>query len=298
MTDHPAVAVVVPSLDGRVALVLASIARQTLRPAEVEVVVGVGPNGRARNLGVARTTAPLIVFVDDDAVLGGDDTLANLVAPLHDDPTIGVAGAAKLLPPGAARFQQAVARQVPRVEHPVVDRLVDSNPPIDRLGYSEVTTTCCAIPRRVLEGCGGFDEGLVRGVDSELFVRLRRAGYRLVLVPRTWAYHPAPANLRALLAKHFWYGVGFAQHVRRDPSQARGLRRLRTPAHAAAYLLARTAWVLPHAVVGWSGSDPRVRPGFRPFRALSSYAAAVGYVYGWYRTTAFPPRRPVTPLRD
>ncbi len=290
MSGDPVVAVVVPSLHGRVEDVLASIARQTLRPAEVEVVVGVSPNGRARNVGFARTTAPLIAFVDDDAVLGGDDTLANLVAPLLEDPSIGVAGAAKLLPPGAPRFQRAVARQVPRIEHPVVDRLVDSNPPTDRLGYSEVTTTCCAIPRRVLAECGGFDESLVRGVDTELFVRLRRAGYRIVLVPQTWAYHPAPATIGALVAKHFWYGVGFAQHVRRDPTQARGLRRLRTPVHAATYLLARTAWVLPHAVVSWSGSDPRVRPGFRPLRALSSYAAAVGYVYGWYRRELKPPR--------
>jgi hypothetical protein len=30
-------------------------------------------------------------------------------------------------------------------------------------------------------------------------------------------------------------------------------------------------------------SDRSWRPGFKPLRALSSYAAALGYVYGWYR---------------
>ena len=37
---------------------------------------------KARNVGVARTSAEVLVFVDDDAVLGGDSTLANLVEPL------------------------------------------------------------------------------------------------------------------------------------------------------------------------------------------------------------------------
>src|SRR5439155_23363410 len=73
-----AVSVVVPSLTGDVSPVLASIRRQTLAPAEVEVVVGVRPNGRARNVGVARTTAPVLVFIDDDAVLGNNDALARL----------------------------------------------------------------------------------------------------------------------------------------------------------------------------------------------------------------------------
>ena len=41
-----------------------------------------------------------------------------------------------------AAFQRRVARQVPRIEHPVVERLTESNPPRDRHGYTDVTTTC------------------------------------------------------------------------------------------------------------------------------------------------------------
>src|SRR4051812_32205303 len=114
----PRVAVVIPALNGHVDALRASIARQTLQPEQVEVAVGVRPNGRARNVGVARTTADILVFVDDDAVLGGDNTLANLVAPLLADPSIGVTGTAKLLPPDADGFQHWVAREVPRIEHP------------------------------------------------------------------------------------------------------------------------------------------------------------------------------------
>ena len=278
---QPAVSLVIPSLGGDVDALLASVARQTLVPAEVEVVRGVEPSGLARNLGVAWTTAPIIVFADDDAVLGGDDTLANLVAPLADA-EVGAVGTAKLVPPGSSWFQRQVARQVPRIEHPVVPVLTESNVPLDRFGYTDVTTTCCAMRRDVFEACGRFDEGLVRGVDSEFLFRVCRAGYRLVIAPGTWVHHPAPATLRHLLVKHFHYGTGYAQDVRRHPSRAAG-RYLATPVHAAGYLLVRTALLAPHALVPYSHDDRTLRPGFKPLRAVSSYAAALGYVYGWYR---------------
>ncbi|NJN66629.1 MAG: glycosyltransferase family 2 protein [Chloroflexaceae bacterium] len=39
-------------------------------PDEVEVVVNVRPNGLARNQGVARSAGDILVFFDDDALLG------------------------------------------------------------------------------------------------------------------------------------------------------------------------------------------------------------------------------------
>lgn len=275
----PAVAVIIPSLDGVADALLASLARQTLPPAEIEVVRGVRPNGRARNHGVARTSAPLLVFIDDDATAGADDLLERLVAPLADT-SVGVSGAAKLLPPGAPWFQRWAAREVPRVVHPVVETPLETNPDPPSF-YCEITTTCCAMRRSVFEQAGGFDETLLRGVDTEFFVRVRRLGYRFIQAPRTWAYHPAPATLRALLRKQFLYGFGHAQEVRRDPARARG-RALRTPLHAAAFLLFRTAALLPNIFLPYSYAAPSWRPGFRPLKALASYVSALGYVWGWY----------------
>lgn len=282
VVENTRVAVVIPSLTGAVTDVLESVDRQSPPPAEVEVVRGVRPSGRARNIGAARTTAPVLVFVDDDAVLGRDDTLARLVAPLTADPTVAVVGAAKLLPPGSSRFQRRVAREVPRIEHAVVDRVVDADPPSNGPGYTDVTTTCCAIRRDVFEAVGGFDERLLRGVDTELWHRLHRAGHRLVMAPGTWTWHAAPPTLGALLSKHFLYGVGYSQEARRDPARAAG-RYLHTPVHAVAYLMARTAFLVPNAFLPWSHSAPSWRPGVKPLKALTSYAAALGYVYGWYR---------------
>ena len=105
--------------------------------------------------------------------------------------------------------------------------------------------------------------------------------YRFILAPNTWACHPAPATLRALLRKQFLYGFGHAQEVRRDPARARG-RALRTPLHAAAFLLFRTAILPPNIFLPYSFAAPSWRPGFKPLKALASYAGALGYVAGWY----------------
>jgi len=310
-SDRASVALIIPSLHGDVEPLLASVRRQTIAPAEIAVVRGVRPNGRARNQGVARTTAPLLLFVDDDAVLGDERAIEHLIGPLLADPSIGVTGASKLLPPDAPAFQRWVAREVPRIVHPIVDQPLETNPDPPSF-YCEITTTCCAMRRAVFDAAGGFDESLVRGVDTEFFVRVRRMSvassplsvapghgprttdhgpptrtmqYRFILVPHTWAYHPAPANLAALLRKHFLYGVGHAQEVRRDRSRARG-RALRTPLHAAAFVLFRTAILIPNIFLPYSFAAPSWRPGFKPLKALTSYVGALGYVYGWYADKA------------
>ena len=291
--QQAAVAVIIPSLGGEVEALLAALRRQTLRPSEIAVVRGVRPNGRARNQGVAQTCAPLLVFIDDDALPGDEQLIERLVGPLLEDQAVGVTGAAKLLPTGAPWFQRWAAREVPRIVHPPVAEPLETNPDPPSF-YCEITTTCCAMRRAVFAQAGGFDETLVRGVDTEFFVRLRRmspealhppsgsaARYRFILVPHAWTHHPAPANLRALLRKQFLYGYGHAQEVRRDPQRARG-RTLRTPLHAAAFLLFRSAVLLPNVFLPYSFAAPSWRPGFKPLKALASYASALGYVYGWY----------------
>ncbi|NJP06965.1 MAG: glycosyltransferase family 2 protein, partial [Chloroflexaceae bacterium] len=160
--DPISIALIVPSLDGQIDALQQSIAQQTLRPHQVEVVVGVRPNGRARNQGVAQTHAQVLVFVDDDAVLGHQQVLMQLVALLLADPSIGVTGASRLLPPDASAWQRRVAREVPRIEHAVVDQCLETNPDPPSY-YCEITTTCCAMRREVFVQAGGFDERLLRG---------------------------------------------------------------------------------------------------------------------------------------
>ncbi len=279
---RPVVSIVIPSLHGKASELKRSLAEQTLSDYKTVVVVGVRPSGRARNVGAKRAKGDVLVFIDDDAVLGDEHTLANLVEPLQEDHTIGATGASKLMPPDSSWFQRWVAREVPRMEHPIVKGPLETNPDPERGYYCEVTTTCCAMRREVFEEAGGFDEELIAGEDPEFFVRICRLGYRFILAPHTWVWHPAPATLPALLRKHFFYGVGHSQEVKRDPLRSRG-RFLHTPLKALAYLIFRTLVLLPNIFIPYSFADPRWRLGFKPLKALTSYVSALGYIYGWYK---------------
>lgn len=267
------IAVVIPSWRGEVDLVTRSLKGQSWPADEVEVAVGISPNGRARNVGVAATGAAYLVFIDDDAVLGDQHALENLVRPLVEDPSIHITGASKLLPPDAPWFQRWVGREVPRIEHAVVERPVLTNPDPPHFS-TEITTTCCAMRRSDFERVGGFSETLIRGVDTEFFVRIRRQGFNFVLVPHTWTFHPAPGNLRALLRKHFLYGRGHAQEIAADGSRARGLQQ-----RPLLYLLFRSAILIPNIFLPYSYNAPQWRLGFKPLKALTSYVGALGFAW-------------------
>lgn len=281
----PRVSVVIPSLDGDVAAAAASLDRQTFTDWELIVVTGVRPAGRARNQGVARSTGELVLFLDDDAELGHARVLEQMVAATFE-PDIGVVGSSKVLPPDSSRFQRRVAREVPRWVFPVLDAPLVSNPPIGSYGFSAATTTCCLVPRRVLDEVGGFDERLPTGEDPELFYRIRRAGYRFIVPADCWAYHPSPASLRELVRKSFRYGVGNALEARLGPDRHMNVVPLDRPWGKLALVVAPI--LLPASVFLSIYLEPRVqlKLGVRPLKAISTFATLYGYAWGHFRGRA------------
>jgi GT2 family glycosyltransferase len=204
--------VVIPSSDGRrdgnLARLLDDVEKQTLRPAEVEVVVGVSPNGRARNVGIQRCTGNYFIFLDDDVRLGHNGVFEALVSALVAHPEFGITGTAQQLPPDSTFFQRAAARQIPRSHSPVVPHFTESD---------MVTTACWAMPRAVLDRVGWFNDRIPRGVDPEMRQRVRAAGYKIICVPGVWHYHPMPATLRALLRMAWRNGAASAYARRHYP---------------------------------------------------------------------------------
>src|SRR5215208_797824 len=128
----PRVTIIIPSWSGEVERVMASIRRQTFDDYEVDIVRGVSPAARARNVGAQRSKADILVFIDDDAFFGNSRVLETLVDVLDRDPQIAVVGTSKLVPKNASLLQRAIARQVPRMFYPVVPTHQESNPPLDK----------------------------------------------------------------------------------------------------------------------------------------------------------------------
>ena len=200
-------AVIIPSgdktRDESLQGLLDDLSRQTLVPVQIEVVRGVSPNGRARNQGVARTRCEYLVFLDDDVRLGAPDVLEKLLLALQQ-PGVGLSGTSQLLPPDSSAFQKRCAGEIPRSQSEVVKELTDSD---------MVTTQCCATRRDVLLQLGGFHDQILRGVDPELRHRYRQAGWRIVIAPEAWHYHPMPSSWKALwvMAYRNGYSSAFAQ---------------------------------------------------------------------------------------
>jgi len=278
--NRPRISVITPTLNGNAETLHRALQRQTWPPDEAQIVRGVQPVGRARQEAVRAAEGEVLLFLDDDAVPGQSDLVEQLVRPLLHDPTIGVTGVARVLPPDASWFQRRVAAEIPRTVNAVPHTVQESNPPLNGYGHSLITTTCCAMRRSVYEEAGGFCPDLITGEDTDLFYRIRQLGYRFVLIPNRWVEHPAPGSLPALLRKYHRYGIGHGQEARRRPEQRLGLP-LPTPLHRAAFLLAASLWLLPNVFILYSPGFPHWRIGFRPLKALSTCAVAWGYAKAW-----------------
>lgn len=205
LDNVPRVSVIIPSLDGYrdgwVPRLLESIERQSFKDHEIRVIKGVSPQGKAINQGAAQARGEILIILDDDSTLADETVFQHLVDTLDADPTVGMAGASIVLSPNATPFQRRAALEFPRFNTPVVATMTDSD---------LACHGCCAIPKRVFEAVGREREDLIRGLDPDLRVRLRAAGYRVVLAPHARIHHPLPESWRGLLRTFFRNGYGSA----------------------------------------------------------------------------------------
>jgi glycosyltransferase involved in cell wall biosynthesis len=134
----------------------------------------------ARNVGASAARGALLVFVDDDMLVGADFLDAHWRA--HTE----WPGALKV---GSVRLPQtAIGTPFGRFRQ----RLEDNAIP-ERGGLVQARNFCTAqnmaIERGVFEQVGGFDPGLSTGEDQDLALRLTENVGRIVFVPDAEAIH-------------------------------------------------------------------------------------------------------------
>lgn len=200
------ISIVIPSRDAsrkeNIAKLLDDISKQKIE-ADVEIcqIQGVSPSGKARNMAAEKAKGNILVFVDDDIRIPDEQALACLIQPLLEDDSIGISFCSLSIPPDSSAFQIRYAKEIPRSEIPVVDKLTDAG---------AMSTHLCAIRKDLFFKMGGFNEQLKRGEDPEFSYRLKNAGYRLVLVAKTWCYHPVPKNIPEVIRLNFRNGQSSA----------------------------------------------------------------------------------------
>lgn len=212
LSGKPRVSVVIPhfyaSRDDKVNRLIQSLKDQSFRDMEILVIHGVSPQGRAINQGARASKGDVLVVMDDDSQIGHPRLIENLVSALDQEAGIGMAGASILTPSSANFFQRMAAKQFPRFNMPVVNKITDSD---------LACHGCVAFRRDVFEQVGMERGDIPRGLDPDLRVRIRKAGYRVVLVPDSVVYHPLPESFSKFIKVFFRNGCGSAYLQMRYP---------------------------------------------------------------------------------
>ena len=209
-TDNPKISVIIPTIREQdlLAGLLSDIEDQTEKSVEVILAYKFSPSGKARNAGAAAAKGTQLIFMDDDIRLGDAHVLENLSRVLDEDAKIGLTGASTLIPPQANAFQRRAGKEIPRMQYPVVDQILESD---------MVTTQCWAQTRNVFQVVGQFSERIERGVDPEYRSRVRKNGFKVVIAPHTWTYHPPPKDFASFCKQTFRNGRASARAQRDHP---------------------------------------------------------------------------------
>lgn len=187
---------------------------------------------RARNIGLGRAAAPVVAFIDDDAV-PEPTWLSRLTAPFAD---ARVAAAGGFVRGRDGLSYQWKARTIDRdaVETPLAVTETGPSLHLPPPGQAIKTEgTCCAFRMTDLADIGGFDENYAFYLDeADVNMRLARTGRMTAIVPGAEVHHGFAASERRTAARvplSLWdIGASMAVFLRRHGGDTEGaLERLR-----------------------------------------------------------------------
>jgi GT2 family glycosyltransferase len=157
-----------------------------------------GTIAAVRNFGAKHGTAPIISFIDCDCVVPADyfSRLETAVSESEAEAT----GCTVILPPN------------PTWVEAVWNRMHDDGGEGSR---SWINAADFAVRRDIFDRIGGFNEACETDEDTDICLRIRRAGGRLVSDRRLGVAHLDNAKtLRAFFLKERWRGLGMFSATR------------------------------------------------------------------------------------
>jgi N-acetylglucosaminyl-diphospho-decaprenol L-rhamnosyltransferase len=168
------------------------------------------------NLGAAAGSAEFVLLLNPDAELD-ERSLGALVAALRADPRLAAVGPRTIDEAGELQFTQ---RRFPRLRSTYAQALflhraaplaawsddaVRDLDAYERPGTPEWVSGCCVLLRRsAFESASGLDEGFfLYAEETDLFRRLRSAGWQVGYEPRAVASHIGQGSVSADTTEHF-----------------------------------------------------------------------------------------------
>lgn len=197
---------------------------------------GLGP-AAAMNAGIARCQSDIIVRLDGHC-RPRLDYVEHSIATLIDHEAGFVGGVWHIRPGASTTVGRAIAAVV---SHPIGSGGVAYRSAEKVEGVRDVDTAPFGCFRRALwEQLGGYDETLSANEDYDFNVRIRRAGYRVLLNPAIQSIYWSRGTLRSLGRQYFRYGFWKMQMLSKTPGAIR-LRQL-PPALIVPWLLLTVAF--------------------------------------------------------
>jgi GT2 family glycosyltransferase len=167
---------------------------------------------RARNLGLAAASHPIVAFIDDDMRVAQEWYAALIRALVQAGPSTVVTGRVLAGPPEVAH---SFASSLHESEQPVVHE--------GRVDKDVLAGGHCAMYRAVFDAIGTFDERLGAGAefpaaeDNDFGFRLLEAGYRTAYAPEAIVYHRSWRGRDGYVPVYWNYGRGqgayYAKHL-------------------------------------------------------------------------------------
>ena len=160
-------------------------------------------HGATRNFGLLQTSGDIVVFLTQDVVPAGKDTVERLIAPFFDDDLVGCAYGRQLPSPGATVFAAHS-----RIFNYGPTSLVKHRKNGERgIKVPFLSNSFAAYRRKALEEIGLFKEDLISTEDTYAGARMLLAGYRIAYAADAMVYHSHNYTLLEEFRRYFDIGV-------------------------------------------------------------------------------------------
>ncbi len=160
-------------------------------------------HGATRNFGFLQTSGDIVVFLTQDVVPAGKETVERLIAPFFADELVGCAYGRQLPSPGATVFAAHS-----RVFNYGPTSLVKSREKGERgIKVPFLSNSFAAYRRKALEEIGLFKEDLISTEDTYAGARMLVAGYRIAYAADAMVYHSHNYTVLEEFQRYFDIGV-------------------------------------------------------------------------------------------
>ncbi len=276
--ENPIASVIIPSLDGvrngNVNNLVETIKQQSFKSIEIIISKNESPNGHARNVGFKKVNhmSKYLIFFDDDVTLGNNSIISNFIEVLND-PVIGLVGASQIPPKESTIKQLWLGYDLNRAKFDIVNQLTVSD---------MVTHAGMACRKEVWIELGGESSKLVTGTDTDLRERLNKNGYKNVIAPNTYVYHPLPSSFINLFRNAIFHGKNQYQYRKKNGFQKSLIKPFKRIYNRKTFLYSLIFELfifIPHIFI----ANRKFPFGFRPINAIFRFLMVVSYIKETYK---------------